>query len=108
MRHPDAIVGSTLKLDGTNGCAVTGYREELRIFVSYRMLGDTAEKIPRHFEKTHRHLQGRSPSVDNTINISHELATHSTRLPLPLKPDEAFDEGPTWKTKGEGGKPGPF
>ena len=37
---------------------------------------DTSEKIPRHFEKVHRHLQGRSPSVDNTINKSHELATH--------------------------------
>ena len=38
---------------------------------------DTSEKIQRHFEKVHRHLQGRSPSVDNTINKSHELATHS-------------------------------
>ena len=53
---------------------------------NYRILGDTSETIQRHFKKVHRHLQGRSPSVDNTINISHELATQSSRPSLPLKP----------------------
>ena len=68
------------------GVLSTGHRDKLA----------PRKKVQRHNEKVPRHMQHRTPPVDNTISQSNELETHS----LPDQTTTSFEV----PTKGQHGK----